>query len=125
VKALIIREPWIGLILQGSKIWEMRRRPVKHRGPTALIRAGSGLVVGQCDLTDALDELSWPAFDSAQQHHGIPAPQRTKAYLLGWRCPWVLSNARAFAQPVPYRHPQGAVVWVNLSPAETLEVLAA
>ena len=30
---------------------------------------------------------------------------------------WVLANARAFREGIPYRHPLGAVIWVNLSPS--------
>lgn len=44
--ALVIAEPWIGLILDGSKTWEMRSRATRKRGRIALIRKGSGQVVG-------------------------------------------------------------------------------
>jgi hypothetical protein len=27
---------------------------------------------------------------------------------------WILTNPQLFAEPVPYKHPQGAVIWVNL-----------
>jgi hypothetical protein len=30
---------------------------------------------------------------------------------------WVLQNARRLSEPVPYSHPYGAVIWVNLTPA--------
>jgi ASCH domain-containing protein len=46
MKGLIIDEPWISLILQGEKIWEMRKTACHHRGRIALIRKGSGQVVG-------------------------------------------------------------------------------
>jgi hypothetical protein len=29
---------------------------------------------------------------------------------------WVLQSAAQLRQPVPYRHPAGAVIWVNLDP---------
>jgi hypothetical protein len=30
---------------------------------------------------------------------------------------WVLANARRFRVPVPYEHPSGAVIWVQLDDA--------
>jgi hypothetical protein len=34
----------------------------------------------------------------------------------------VLEHARPLRDPVPYRHPLGAVIWVNLSPEVTTVV---
>jgi hypothetical protein len=31
-----------------------------------------------------------------------------------WRWAWVLSQVCRFDEPIPYQHPQGAVIWVNL-----------
>jgi hypothetical protein len=53
VKGLIIDEPWIGLILLGNKTWEMRKTACHHRGRIALIRKGSGRIVGTADLIEA------------------------------------------------------------------------
>jgi hypothetical protein len=99
VKALIVREPWIGLILSGSKDWEMRRRGVSYRGTIALVRGGSGLVVGVCELVDVLPGLDREAFDGAEGRHGIPAEARPRAFELGWTVPWVLSRARPLSIP--------------------------
>ena len=51
-KGLIIDEPWISMILRGSKTWEMRKTITKIRGPIALIRKGSKQVVGTADLVE-------------------------------------------------------------------------
>jgi hypothetical protein len=122
VKALIVREPWIGLILAGTKTWEMRRRGLSHRGERALVRSGSGLVVGLCDLVDSLPGLDREAFDAAEDRHGIAAEARPEAFRRGWNVPWVVDGARPLSRPVPYRHPQGAVTFVNLSPDEAAQV---
>ena len=37
MKALIVREPWIDLILDGHKTWELRTQPTSIRGRIALI----------------------------------------------------------------------------------------
>lgn len=46
MRALIIREPWIELILSGRKTWEIRGTATSVRGRIGLIRARSGLIVG-------------------------------------------------------------------------------
>ena len=125
MKALIVRDPWIGLILSGAKDWEMRRRGIALRGTFALVRGGSGLVLGVAELVDALPPLSREAFDAAEARHGIAGARRDEAFALGWTVPWVVADARALTEPVPYRHPRGAVTWVNLSPDEAARVRAA
>ena len=52
MKALVIDEPWITAILKGEKTWEMRKRNCKIRGEIALIRKGSGLVVGTAHVVE-------------------------------------------------------------------------
>ena len=37
---------------------------------------------------------------------------------------WVIKEARPLLRPVKYRHPQGAVIWVNLSPAVVKKITA-
>lgn len=51
-KTLIIAEPWIGRILAGDKVWEMRATYTSVRGDIALIRKGSGQVVAAARLAD-------------------------------------------------------------------------
>lgn len=112
VKALVIDEPWISLILKGAKTWEMRSRHTSVRGRIALIRKGSGIVVGVADLVDSvgpLDEIAWKAHRS---RHQIPLEQQ--AATANWNIAWLLEDARRLVHPVPYLHPNGAVVWVNL-----------
>jgi ASCH domain-containing protein len=117
MKALIIDEPWISLILEGKKTWEMRKTGCKIRGRIALIRKGSGQVVGTADVVD-----SRPAISSRQNYaagvrfHCIPAERQQRAFEGGWKVPWVLSNIRPLPKAVRYSHPSGAVIWVNLKP---------
>ena len=118
MKALIIDEPWIGKILRGEKNWEMRKTACHLRGQFALIRKGSGAVVGIAEMIDSLPPIgSRKAYAEAERHHGIPPDRQERAFTDGWATPWVLANARALKKPVAYPHPSGAVVWVNLDPA--------
>ncbi|MEH2560154.1 hypothetical protein V1286_007683 [Bradyrhizobium algeriense] len=115
MKGLIIDEPWISLILAGEKIWEMRKTACHHRGRIALIRKGSGQVVGIANVVGSLAPLSSPlAYADAEPKHRIPPDRQDQAFVDGWRTPWVLVNARPLTSPVPYKHPFGAVIWVNL-----------
>ncbi|PSR23395.1 MAG: hypothetical protein C7B45_03535 [Sulfobacillus acidophilus] len=116
MRGLIIRQPWIDLILNGRKRWEIRGQATTMRGRIALIQSGSGLVVGTVDLVDCL-ALTPDDYYEAEPFHGIPQPID---------CPlpypriyaWVLARPHRFAVPIAYRHPQGAVIWVNLPPLD-------
>jgi hypothetical protein len=125
MKALIVAEPWIGSILKGEKIWEMRKGVCKIRGPIALIRKGSGHVVGVVDVTDCRPPLTTrEAYAEAEPRHRIPPDHQAQALADGWRTPWVFANARSLRKPVPYVHPSGAVIWVNLEPDVAAKVEA-
>ncbi len=115
MNGLVIREPWISLILSGAKMWELRSRGTNVRGPIGLIRKGSGLVVGMAELTDSLPPLvDASAFVRTEALHGVTPAMRAEVMRQGWTTPWVLKGARALRSPVRYVHPVGAVTWVKL-----------
>lgn len=114
MKALIIRSPWIDLILAGKKTWEMRSRATNIRGRIALIKAGSGMVYGTAELLDCLPALDSGQMRINQNHHGIPESAMASALANNWTTPWVLRDIRLLKAPVPYKHPSGAVTWVDL-----------
>jgi hypothetical protein len=119
----VIAEPWIGKILRGEKSWEMRSRGCNIRGKIALIRKGSGQVVGTAELAGCLPPLTTAgAYAAAEPQHAIPPADQPRAFAGGWITPWVLADVRALPMPVAYRHPSGAVTWVNLD-AEVAEAV--
>jgi hypothetical protein len=123
LKALIIDEPWIGKILRGEKTWEMRKTVCHLRGPIALIRKGSGMVVGTAELTDSLSPIATRReYSEAEAFHGVPPERQDRAFTDGWMTPWVLAKARPLSPAVAYQHPSGAVIWVNLDDAVTAAV---
>jgi hypothetical protein len=113
MNGLIIRTPWIEMILDGKKIWEIRGRLTHVRGKIALIRGGSGLIVGTCNLVGVAGPLTLREFQNNASKAGFTASQMTslpyeKTYA------WVLSNVIKLRRPIPYKHPSGAVIWVKL-----------
>jgi hypothetical protein len=78
LKGLIIREPWIDMIL----------------------KSGSGKVYGTVELIDSIP-LERLALNQISPGYAHPYA-------------WLLQNPIRYDEPIPYKHPQGAVIWVNL-----------
>lgn len=95
MKALIVDEPWVSLILRGERMWEMRSNHTPMRGRIALIRKGLGTVVGLADLLDSigpLDEIAWRAY---RGRHKIPLQDYPA--VKRWNFAWELGDVRSFA----------------------------
>lgn len=110
MKGLIIKEPWIDLILNGEKTWEIRGSRTKLRGEIALIKSKSGKVFGTVEIADCI-ELDLNIYQDSYRYHCI---QETTLLPYKRTYAWVLKNPKRYFEPVPYKHPQGAVIWVNL-----------
>lgn len=115
---LIIDDPWIEYILNGTKDWEMRSTSTAKRGWIGLIRKGTGQVHGVALLEGAGEPLSDTEMIATFAHHRIPAVKIRNGEVANWRVPWKLSEVRRLAKPVPYQHKSGSVIWVNLSESE-------
>jgi hypothetical protein len=113
-KGLIIKSPYIEKILDGSKIWEMRSKATRIRGPIALIKQGSGQIVGVASLIDVKGPLSQQERIYTIDKHQIPLDQLKSGITEKWNFAWVLGNAQLLKSPIAYKHPNGAVIWVNL-----------
>jgi uncharacterized membrane protein len=124
MRGLIIRSPRIEKIIEGEKTWEIRGSNTKTRGTIALIRSGSGLVVGTCKLVDVVGPLSPSGFKRNAARHCVKvrAPGNHLPYKKTYA--WVLSDATPLKKPRPYQHPQGAAIWVNLPPGVSRRVFA-
>ena len=115
LKGLIIKSPWIDLILNGEKVWEIRGSNTKIRGTIALLKSGSGYVFGLCDLKDVIGPLSLSKLRCSKPFHAIPPNQLKNGLPYPNTYAWVLDNVKCLSKPVSYPHPRGAVIWVNLS----------
>lgn len=112
MKGLIIKEPWIDLILDSEKKWEIRGAATKIRGRILLIKSGTGCVWGEADLVDCF-RISLEQLRNSCFQHKIPIE---KVSNIKYHHPyvWVLANPKRYCTPVPYNHPKGAIVWVNI-----------
>ena len=110
MKALIIKQPWIDYILDGKKTWEIRGCKTNIRGKIELIQSGSGLVVGSCIIIDC-KELTLKEYSNNIDKHNI-LEIKTLPYKRTYA--WVISDAIRFDKPRKYKHPKGAIIWVNL-----------
>ena len=108
--ALIIKKPWIDYILSNSKIWEIRGCATKKRGIIELIQSKSGLVVGYCELIDCI-KLNLEKYKNSIDKHCI---KDVEALPYKSTYAWVLSNPVRYEKPKPYKHHNGAVIWVKL-----------
>ncbi|MGM0751652.1 MAG: ASCH domain-containing protein [Bacillota bacterium] len=113
MKGLIIKSPWIELILEGRKSWEIRGSNTKMRGTIALIKSGSGMVFGEVNINDS-KELTLEDYQLSRGFHCVESEasqelpyKRTYA--------WMLEKPKIYKKPIPYKHPMGAIIWVNLS----------
>jgi len=124
MKGLVIDEPWVSMILDGSKTWEMSTGPIAIRGEIALIKKGSGNVVGVTKLTDSHGPLGYKELEANALKHQVPLELFRSGQASKWTTAWVLASTRRLRQPVPYKHPFGAVIWVNLDAGTTTAILA-
>ena len=111
-RALIIKEPWIDMILNGEKTWEMRGVNTKIRGEIALIKSKTGKIFGTIKLVDSIEIFAGDFFDNREKHR-IPA-YCCVSEIYNPLYAWVMECPKKFNNPIPYKHPKGAVVWVIL-----------
>jgi hypothetical protein len=120
LSAIPIREPWIDMILDGYKTWEIRSKNTLKRERVGLIRAQSSTVVGTAFLSEVIKITPTIARKNAAKM-GMTI---TGAMDCVGDNAWVMKNIVKFKKPVPYVHPPGAVTWVTLDEPTTLKVLA-
>lgn len=112
-RGLQIKKVPIDQILAGTKTWEIRGTATSRRGSIALIESRSGHVVGTCELVDVVGPLSLEELQTNEGRTGF----RPDTLYYEKSYAWVLRNAHRLSEPIPYRHPHGAVIWVKLDPS--------
>ncbi|MGO9775947.1 MAG: ASCH domain-containing protein [Terracidiphilus sp.] len=113
MRALLVRSPWIEQILERKKTWEIRGSRTNVRESVGLIRSGSGMIIGVCDVIDCIPILTDEQFRKNARKAGMKPSEAKLGYYKNTFA-WVLANPQYLNKPLPYKHPSGAVIWVNL-----------
>jgi len=103
--ALIVREPWINLILDGTKKWEIRSEPTQKRERIALATTQPYLLLGDVEIVDSTvlthedfqTHVASHCVDESQQEQVIGSYKRIHA--------WHLRRPRRYANPIAYVFP--------------------
>lgn len=111
-RGLIIKKEWLDRIFDKGKTWEMRSSLTKIRGRIKLIESGSGMIIGEATLADCFRPTNF-ARCACKSKHQIEDSMLFKR----WSYAWVLEDVKRYDKPIPYKHPQGAVIWVKLKRA--------
>ncbi len=107
---LIIKKRHLDQILTGQKTWEIRGSNTKKRDTIALIEAGTGFIVGTCNIVDSKPLTD----DDIEQNGDKHQLSKTDLFFFQYKNPhaWKLKNAKRIT-PVKYNHPKGAQIWVK------------
>ena len=110
MKGLIIKEPYIDQILSGIKKWEIRGSNTSIRGKIYLIKSGTKKIYGEVDLVDSfeIDLEKYNEYYKELYGNSCESLPYKRTYA------WVLEEPLLYDEPVPYIHPKGAIIWVNL-----------
>lgn len=90
MKALIVDEPYVSYILAAKKTWDMRSSHTTFRGTIALIRKGSGTIVGLVDVEDSVGPIDEATIRASGERHRIPANLLDDPKVAKWKFAWVL-----------------------------------
>jgi len=108
---LVVKNPWLDLILSCEKKWEIRGQHTERRGKIHLALSGAGgRLYGQCNITS-----SFPIEKRDLRKH-FAKHRITDLSVVSYRTPhaWVLSKPVRYDKPFVYKHKKGAIVWVTL-----------
>jgi len=111
-RALIIHGEYVDMILNGKKNGKCEASAQISGGKIGLIRSGSGEICGTVELVDCKGPLTLKAYKANARKAGMKASDISRSYLPAYA--WVLKNPKKFRKPIKYKHPSGAISWVNV-----------
>lgn len=114
-RALVIHGEYVDMILNGKKTWEMRNRRTNIRETVGLIKSGSGEICGTVELVECKGPLTLKEYRTNARKAGMKPSDISRSYLPAFA--WVLKNPKKFRKPIKYKHPSGAIIWVNVKKA--------
>jgi len=121
IKGLFIKEPWISLILEGKKTWEIRGSNSKIRGRIALIASGTGEVKGYVDIVDSI-EIDRKKFKNNSSKHLVDLNKYSEGKMPYKKTyAWVFSNPKKLDNGIKFKSKKGCVIWINLNEKEIIK----
>ena len=111
-KWIIVREPFASMIVNGEKVWEIRKNRTGIRGEILILSGGKAL--GKAELVDVLGPFTPEELTGHEDKHRVN-PEFLREYSGGKPLyAWVLRNAESFGKGMVVKIPRGAQVWVNV-----------
>jgi hypothetical protein len=107
MRCLKIEDKWITLILNGSKTWEIRRRPTKIKEKIALGNMKTKSVVGYAKIVDSIQMKVKDLKKNNDKHQSndfIEKYANGKETLFAW----VLEEIEIEPNPQPYSYSTGS-----------------
>ncbi|WP_297536206.1 ASCH domain-containing protein [Thermococcus sp.] len=111
-KGLIVREPYASLIVEGKKVWEIRKTRTKIRGEILII--SNGKAVGKAELVDVLGPFTPEELAKHEDKHRASL-SFLREYSNGKPLyAWVFRNAEKFGRPKDVEMAKGVQIWANV-----------
>ena len=112
-RVLVVKQPWLDLILKGEKTWEIRGTVTNVRGTIHLAQSqAGGKLMGQCRIINCC-EIEKKILRKHFDMHRIPG-EKFKEVNYAKLYVWKISHAKRYKKPFSFEHPTGAVIWVRL-----------
>lgn len=112
MRGLIVKEPYASLIVDGEKVWEIRKKRTNIRGEIFII--SNGKILGKVKLVDVLGPFTAEELAKHSDKHKV-SYEDLKSYAGDCKLfVWVLKDAEKFEKPIEIRIPKGAQVWVKV-----------
>ena len=111
---LVVKEPWISMLLDGIKRLEIRGSSCRKPAGTIvyLARSGTQTVFGHVTFVDCEGPLSTERWNELHHEHCVIASTPPYDKTFAWR----FANAERLAVPEAYKARHGAVVWHRFDP---------
>ena len=117
-RMIVVKEPYTSLIMDGTKILELRSRAV--RGEFYLADSTTHTVKGKLTFGESR-ELSQEEYENARDEHCVEQPTKRYKKTFGT----VITSVQPVAEEPPYKVKRGAIGFVRFQPAipKTLRIM--
>jgi hypothetical protein len=112
---LFIKGPWIDLILEGKKTWELRSTRTAKRERIALIESGSRLIKGTCEIVGVRGALQKSTLLKNLDKHQVPRKEIEEGLRRKSVFAWVIANPKWLHDPPAVPNLCGPIVWIDLT----------